>query len=89
MTKETFEKANRLISTMNRIDADIYMIGKALEETQGTSYANDTLGVGIYNGNGKSKTAFVHRQLVREMLNSAIEMYKKEKAKLQAEFDEM
>lgn len=88
MTKETFEKAKQLLAKINAYDDAVNSFDKALiEQTEKTSYTGDTLNVDIYNGNGKSTTVYVPRELVITMLNSAVGQYRAKIYKLQAELD--
>lgn len=88
MTKETYDKAAELFGEITILQAKIDSYVKALaEQTLKSAYSRDELSVRLDNGESDYKTVFVPRQFVIEMLDSAIDMYQNEKAKLQAELD--
>ena len=89
MTRETYDKATKLFGDIQELKARIDSYDKALSEqtSVASSYSRDELMVRLDNGELKSRTVFIPRRLVIDMLNSAIGKYRAEIDKMQAELD--
>lgn len=75
MTKEAFEEAKRLYGKIATYHNKLNDINNMIRDCEKTAYSEGEVNVSIYNGGGKSHSAYINMTLVKNMLVGAKEHY--------------
>lgn len=75
MTKETFKEAKRLYEKIAIYNNKLKDINDMIRDCEKTAYSEEELNVSVYNGGGKSHSAYINMTLVKNMLIGAKEYY--------------
>lgn len=75
MTKEAFKEAERLYGKIATYKNKLNDINNMINDCEKTAYSEGELDVSVYNGCGKTHSAYINMTLVKNMLIGAKEHY--------------